>query len=63
MPLPRRRSKKAEARHEATVTQIEEARAALDAKADREAGRWRRERERLEKKLREARAPRHLRPV
>jgi hypothetical protein len=54
---------KAEARHEAAVAEIEEARAALDAKADREAGRWRRERERLEERLREARVPRHLRPV
>lgn len=53
----------AEGRHEATVAEIEEARAALDAKADREAGHWRRERERLEERLREARAPRHLRPV
>jgi hypothetical protein len=42
---------------------IEQARAALDAKADREAGRWRRERETLEEKLRQARASRHLRPV
>jgi len=54
---------KAEARHEATVVEIEEARAALDAKAEREAGRWRREWERLEERLREARVPRHLRPV
>lgn len=54
---------KAEARHEAIVAEIEEARAALDAKADREAGRWRREREKLEERLREARTPRHLRPV
>lgn len=54
---------KAEARHEATVAEIEEARAALDAKAHREAGRWRREREKLEEALRQARVPRHLRPV
>jgi len=54
---------KAEARHDATVAEIEAARAALDAKADREDSRWRRERERLEERLREARAPRHLRPV
>ena len=54
---------KAEARHEAIVVEIEEARAALDAKADREAGRWRLEREKLEERLREARTPRHLRPV
>lgn len=54
---------KAEARHEASVAEIEEARAALDAKADREAGRWRREREKLEEALRQARTPRHLRPV
>jgi len=54
---------KAEARHEATVAEIEQARAALDARADREAGRWRREREALEDRLRQARVPRHLRPV
>ncbi len=54
---------KAEARHEATVAEIEQARAALDAKADREASRWRRERETLEERLRQARVPRHLRPV
>ena len=54
---------KAEARHEATVAEFEQARAALDAKAEREAGRWRREREKLEEALREARVPRHLRPV
>ncbi|KAF0104427.1 MAG: hypothetical protein FD144_1580 [Rhodospirillaceae bacterium] len=54
---------KAEARHEAAVAEIEAARAALDARADREAGRWRRERERLEERLREARVPHHLRPV
>jgi len=39
------------------------ARAALDAKADREAGRWSREKETLEERLRQARVPRHLRPV
>lgn len=54
---------KGEARHEAAVAEIEQARAALDAKAEREAGRWRREREGLEERLREARVPRHLRPV
>lgn len=54
---------KAEARHEATAAEIEEARAALDAKADREARRWRREREKLEEALPQARVPRHLRPV
>lgn len=54
---------KAEARHEATVAEIKQARAALDAKAEREAGRWDRERETLEEKLRQARTPRHLRPV
>jgi len=54
---------KAEARHEATVAEIEQARTALDAKADREADRWARERETLEEKVRQARAPRHLRPV
>lgn len=54
---------KAEARHEATVAEIEQARAALDTRADREAGRWRRERETLEERLREARVPRHLRPL
>jgi len=54
---------KAEARHEANVAEIEQARAALDAKADREAGRWDRERETLEEKLRQARTPGHLRPV
>lgn len=54
---------KAEARHEATVAEIEQARAVLDAKADREAGRWAREREKLEERLRQARVPRHLRPV
>lgn len=54
---------KAEARHESTVAKIEQARAALDTKADREASRWARERETLEEKLGEARAPRHLRPV
>ncbi|WP_422016294.1 cell envelope biogenesis protein TolA [Reyranella sp.] len=54
---------KAEARHEALVAEIEKARAALDAKADREAGRWRRERESLEEALRAARVPRHLRAV
>jgi len=54
---------KAEARHEATVAEVEQARAALDAKADREASRWAHERETLEEKLRQARAPRHLRPV
>ena len=50
-------------RHAATVAEIEQARAALDAKADRETRRWRREEERLEEALRHARAPRHLRPV
>jgi type IV secretory pathway VirB10-like protein len=54
---------KAEARHDATVAEIDEARAALDARGEREAGRWRRERERLEERLREARVPHHLRPV
>jgi colicin import membrane protein len=54
---------KAEARHAANVAEIEHARAALDAKVDREADRWRRERERLEERLREARVPRHLRAV
>lgn len=54
---------KAEARHEAAVAEIEQARVALDAKADREAGRWRREQEKLEEALRQARTPRHLRPV
>ena len=54
---------KAEARHEAAVAEIEEARAALDAKADRDAARWRREREKLEETLRQARTPRHLRPI
>lgn len=54
---------KAEARHEAIVAEIEQARAALDAKAGREADRWRRERERLEAAVRVARAPKHLRAV
>ena len=54
---------KAEARHAALVAEIDKARAALDAKADREAGRWRRERERLEEALRAARVPGHLRAV
>lgn len=54
---------KAEARHDATIAEIEEARAALNAKAEREAGRWRREQEKLEEALRQARTPRHLRPV
>lgn len=54
---------KAEARHGAAVSEIERARAALDAKAEREAERWRREREKLEDSLRLARVPRHLRPV
>jgi len=54
---------KAEARHAALVAEIDKARAALDAKADREAGRWRRERERLEEALRAARVTRHLRAV
>ena len=54
---------KAEARHVAAVAEIGEARAALDAKADREAGRWSREKETLEERLRQARVPRHLRPV
>lgn len=54
---------KAEARHEAIAAEIQQARAALDTKADREAGRWRREREKLEEALREARVPRHLRAV
>jgi colicin import membrane protein len=54
---------KAEARHEAATAEIEQARAALDAKADRETSRWRRERETLEERLRQARMPRHLRPV
>jgi len=54
---------KAGARHAALVAEIDKARAALDAKADREAGRWRRERERLEEALRAARVTRHLRAV
>lgn len=54
---------KAEARHDAIVVKIEEARAALDARAGREAERWRRQRDKLEDSLRRARAPRHLRPV
>lgn len=48
---------KAEARHQGTMAGIEQARAALDVKADREADRWRRERERLEAALQEARGP------
>jgi type IV secretory pathway VirB10-like protein len=54
---------RAEARHEAATAEIEQARAALDARADRETTLWRRERETLEERLRQARVPRHLRPV
>ena len=50
-------------RHAAEVAEIERARAALDAKADREGERWRREKDELEDALRRARVPRHLRPV
>lgn len=53
---------KAEARHEATVAEIEQARAAA-GREGRPAGRWRREREALEDRLRQARVPRHLRQV
>lgn len=54
---------KAEARHRAAVAEIEQDRAALQARADREAERWRRERERLEEAVRAARVPKHLRAV
>jgi hypothetical protein len=50
-------------RHAGLVEDIEAARAALDAKAGRETVRWEREKERLEEALRQARVPRHLRPV
>ena len=50
-------------RHAAEVAEIERARAALDAKADREAERWRREQDKLEHALRHAKVPRPLRPV
>ena len=50
-------------RHAAEVAEIEQGRAALDAKADREAERWRREKDKLEDALRRAKVPRPLRPV
>lgn len=45
---------KAEAHHHAAVAEIEEARVALNARAGREAERWRREREKLEDERRRA---------
>lgn len=50
-------------RHAAEVAEIERARSALEARADREAERWRREKDKLEDALRHAKVPRHLRPV
>jgi len=49
--------------HEASVAKIEKARAALDRKLDAEEARWKKKQEQLERALRQARSPSHLRLV
>ena len=49
--------------HEASVAKIQKARAALDRKLDAEEARWKKKQEQLERALRQARSPSHLRLV